>query len=98
MQTINALTELLVEGGKVVWVAPSGGRDRPDTSGAQNPSSFSPWEKDAAPRDKPRTDRPGADRPNRSFSGKSDAGNPARPKPTGGKPAPGKPNPRGPRK
>ena len=29
---MKAMTDLLNEGGKVFWVAPSGGRDRPDPS------------------------------------------------------------------
>lgn len=33
LESMKALGELINEGGKVLWVAPSGGRDRPDESG-----------------------------------------------------------------
>lgn len=33
MESMKAMNELVTEGGKIFWVAPSGGRDRPDSNG-----------------------------------------------------------------
>ena len=33
MESMKSLGDLLSEGGKIIWLAPSGGRDRPDESG-----------------------------------------------------------------
>ncbi len=33
MESMKAMNELVTEGGKIFWVAPSGGRDRPDSTG-----------------------------------------------------------------
>lgn len=41
-RTMNAMKELLSEGGKCIFVAPSGGRDRPDEHGALHPAPFDP--------------------------------------------------------
>lgn len=40
--TIKKLGHLLAEGGKCIYVAPSGGRDRPDASGKIQPAAFDP--------------------------------------------------------
>lgn len=41
-RTMKVLSELLAEGGKCVYVAPSGGRDRPDEHGNILPAPFDP--------------------------------------------------------
>lgn len=41
-RTMKILSELLAEGGKCIYVAPSGGRDRPDESGKILPAPFDP--------------------------------------------------------
>lgn len=41
-RTMKILSELLAEGGKCIYVAPSGGRDRPDPSGKILPAPFDP--------------------------------------------------------
>lgn len=42
LRTINALSEMLQQGGYAIYVAPSGGRDRPDAEGLVLPSPFDP--------------------------------------------------------
>jgi glycerol-3-phosphate O-acyltransferase len=41
-RTMKILSELLAAGGKCIYVAPSGGRDRPDPSGKVLPAPFDP--------------------------------------------------------
>ncbi|MCB1135267.1 MAG: 1-acyl-sn-glycerol-3-phosphate acyltransferase [Chlamydiia bacterium] len=41
-RTMRRLGELLAEGGKMIWVAPSGGRDRPDSEGNVQIAPFDP--------------------------------------------------------
>lgn len=41
-RTMQKMVELLSEGGKCIYVAPSGGRDRPDAQGMLNVSPFDP--------------------------------------------------------
>lgn len=41
-RTMKRMGELLAEGGKCIYVAPSGGRDRPDESGALQVAPFDP--------------------------------------------------------
>ncbi len=41
-RTMKIFRELLSEGGKCVWVAPSGGRDRPEKNGALEAAPFDP--------------------------------------------------------
>lgn len=41
-RTINCMSELLSEGGKCIYVAPSGGRDRPDAGGKVSVAPFDP--------------------------------------------------------
>lgn len=41
-RTMKKMTELLQEGGKCIYVAPSGGRDRPDKNGVVGPANFDP--------------------------------------------------------
>jgi glycerol-3-phosphate O-acyltransferase len=41
-QTMQVMSELLAEGGKCMWVAPSGGRDRPNERGEVEVAPFDP--------------------------------------------------------
>ncbi len=41
-QTMDKMSRLLQEGGKAIYVAPSGGRDRPDETGKVEPAPFNP--------------------------------------------------------
>lgn len=41
-RTMNQMSQLLSEGGKCIYVAPSGGRDRPDSSGKLQVAPFDP--------------------------------------------------------
>lgn len=40
MRSVREMERLLSEGGKILWLAPSGGRDRPDETGALAPDEF----------------------------------------------------------
>ena len=40
--TTQAMLRLFKGGGKCIWVAPSGGRDRPDADGVYTPAAFDP--------------------------------------------------------
>eukprot|EP00922_Rhytidocystis_sp_ex-Travisia-forbesii_P071360 GHVS01106508.1.p1 GENE.GHVS01106508.1~~GHVS01106508.1.p1 ORF type:complete len:272 (+),score=56.90 GHVS01106508.1:238-1053(+) len=42
METMQAMQSLLVEGGQLIWVAPSGGRDRPAAAGEFAVATFDP--------------------------------------------------------
>lgn len=42
LRTLSALSELLNQGGHAIYVAPSGGRDRPNAEGKLLPASFDP--------------------------------------------------------
>ena len=42
LRTLNGLSELLSQGGHAIYVAPSGGRDRPDAQGRLLPAAFDP--------------------------------------------------------
>lgn len=41
-KTMTIMREMLTEGGKVIYVAPSGGRDRPQADGTVSPAEFDP--------------------------------------------------------
>jgi glycerol-3-phosphate O-acyltransferase len=41
-KTMTAMLRLFKGGGKCIWVAPSGGRDRPDADGVYTPAAFDP--------------------------------------------------------
>ena len=41
-QTMEKMSRLLQEGGKAIYVAPAGGRDRPDAKGKLEPAPFDP--------------------------------------------------------
>ena len=38
--TIKEMERLMKEGGNIIWIAPSGGRDRPDEAGGYVQSDF----------------------------------------------------------
>ena len=42
MTTVRTMQKMLNEGGNVIWIAPSGGRDRPDASGVFQVADFDP--------------------------------------------------------
>lgn len=44
MKTVTAMSELAAEGGKIFWVAPSGGRDRPDPESEDGEFVVAPFE------------------------------------------------------
>merc|ERR1719389_850468 len=42
MTTVRTMQKMLNEGGNLIWIAPSGGRDRPDASGVFQVADFDP--------------------------------------------------------
>lgn len=44
LESMKVMTNLLTEGGKIIWVAPSGGRDRPDPASPSGEFAVSPFD------------------------------------------------------
>lgn len=42
IKTLKAMEQLMVEGGHIIWIAPSGGRDRKAADGTLKPDKFDP--------------------------------------------------------
>jgi glycerol-3-phosphate O-acyltransferase len=42
IKTLKAMEQLMVEGGHIIWIAPSGGRDRKAEDGTLKPDKFDP--------------------------------------------------------
>jgi len=42
IKTLKAMEQLMVEGGHIIWIAPSGGRDRKADDGTLKPDKFDP--------------------------------------------------------